>query len=233
MGMQAERPDPLAGYPSPPPPPAGAIGRGGRVFPWIAAPPRWTFHGVVAVPTLWLLWTASDPRGGGFLVWVAMGLALLVAAGVWCVLALAWVIARIRGSAVGSWRWLVVAPVCGLLFVGLLRADVPLRARWLGSLPALDRIAAADVAATDSTEIAPIEVPGLVGTYRVERASRVGDDTWVYVPIGLWDGPFLLAAGFAHLPNGPSDDFLAGGEFYERIEYEHLGGDWYAWSGYW
>jgi len=196
------------------------------------APPRWTFHAVVLIPMAYLLWGASTPQGGSTLLAIAAVLALLLAAVMWGAALLAWVIARVRGRAMGSGWWFVIAPLAGLLFVGALAGNVPLRARWFVSLPSLDRIVADGPSSAGPDDVVSIEVPDRVGLYRVDGADRVGANTFVYVAAGSSDGVFLTGAGFAHLPDGPSWDLYPGGDC-DRVEYDHLGGDWYSWACYW
>jgi hypothetical protein len=199
--------------------------------------PGWAFHvgvGVLAVP---LLWSATSPAGGGgFLLWAVTGALLFAAAVAWVGWLAAW--ARRRGTREPGRRFLV-APIGGVVFVALLALMVPVRARWLVGRGDFDRLL--EVAAATDPDAAPfepvdVEVPDRLGTYAVDRAVRVGDDLFVFLDIAPGaGGPFLVDAGFAHLPNGLREPLSPGGVplAYDRVEATHLWGDWYTWSGYW
>lgn len=201
--------------------------------------PGWLFHLVLAVVgALWLL-GASVPGGVGLLLFTYSVLFFLAAALFWGACLLRWVIARGRhkGTRPG-WRFLV-APVGGTVFLSALMLDVPLQTRWSLAQPGFDRIAKTAPRAPDPDEPVAFKVPAAVGTYRLERALRVGDDIFVYVRSGLRDGVvsgdgFLLGSGFAYLATGemPSPNPVDEGGF-ERVLYRHVGENWYAWSAHW
>lgn len=206
---------------SPPFSPAPA----GRLDRLLATPPRWWFHGVLAVVSGFLLW-ASTQGFGGFLLLAAVVLPVLaVAAVLWA----ARLVLFVRRRRAWSW-WFAVAPAGALLVLGLFVADVPQRARWDASRPAFERVVAGlPPAPAAGDDWQPVDVPARIGAYGVQAAYRVHDGGLVFYDdtgSGLADD-----AGIAYLPAGP-DPSLENGSF-EAPSFEHLGGPWYAWTASW
>jgi len=199
------------------------IERGGALQRLFQDPPGIWFHAVVAAAWLPLLWAVSVP--GFDLLGVLVGLAgvgVVAAAGaVWVARIVPCLVLRSPGRR--SLRWLVVAPVIVVVALAAVIADMPLRARWVVARPAFERAVAEAPAGSDP------EVPGRIGTYRIEFATRVGAGIVFYEAHGaLFD-----FAGFAYLPDGPTDEIrllLHGGEV---GDYRHLGGGWYAFTHSW
>lgn len=216
----------------------GPLERLDELAPTLPGSPGWLFHLVLGVVAALWLSGASIPGGVELLLFTYSGLAFLAAALAWGMWLLRWLIARARDKASGSgWRFLV-APVGGTVFLSALMLDAPLQARWSLAQPGFDRMVETAPPTPDPEPLA-FEVPAAVGTYRLERALRVGDNIFVYVRSGLQDGvvsgdSFLLASGFAYLPTGemPSPNPVDEGGF-EKVHYQHVGGNWYAWSAHW
>lgn len=189
--------------------------------PWQRGPGR-LFHLALVIPTLIWLWSWSVP-GFNFLLWTTSALALGIGAILWGGRLLTYLLARFRGRQTGGGQRFLVAPVCGVLALGLVIADAPLEARW--ALSRADFDAVVDVALTDDT-YSSIEDQRL-GLYTVTHVYRVGDAVIFYERTGS----FSDDAGFAYLPDGPFPELESSG--FERPQFRHLGGPWYAWTASW
>lgn len=99
--------------------------------------------------------------------------------------------------------------------------------------PSSDRLVENAPPALEPDQPMKFEVPAVVGTYGVDRAVRVGDNVYVYVKSGSSGGAFLVAAGFAYLPAGPTRTLDPVGAEAERVRFRHVDGDWYAWTASW
>jgi hypothetical protein len=79
-----------------------------------------------------------------------------------------------------------------------------------------------------SADWEPVAVPSRIGSYSIDAAYRV--------PGGLIfkesQGSFFDDAGFGWFPAGPDRGVLENGSF-ERPEFTHLRGAWYAWTASW
>lgn len=185
-------------------------------------PPGRLFHLVLVVPALIWLWSWSVP-GFNFLLWMPSALALGIGALVWGVRLLTYLLARIRGHQTRGGRWFPIAPACGVLALGLVVANVPLEARWATSRSDFDDVV--DVALEDD-DYRSIEDQRL-GLYTVTAVYRQGDAVIFYERTGS----FSDDAGFAYLPDGPFPELENGG--FERPQFRHLSGPWYAWTASW
>lgn len=169
-------------------------------------PPRWWFHGLLAVPTVAALYLATTPTrdlGAAFLLLLVLGS-----------FALCW-FARLVLFTVCQWRlsaWFAVAPLCGFLCAAAFHYDVPLKARWAYAQGDFDRVVS-DLTSADGD--GQPDVPGRLGSYRVLGAERLGDGVRFRTSDGLW-GP----SGFAWFPDDPASEG----------SYSHLRGDWYLWT---
>jgi hypothetical protein len=189
-------------------------------------PPGWLFHLALVPAALWLLHAFSFP-GFDFLgALLAVGL-LGLAALAWALRVATYLWARRKGAAEGSWRWLVIAPLGGLLVIGMAWARLPLRARWELAKADFERAARQAPPVTDADEWVAFDVPGRIGSYRVIQSYRVGDAVIFYDSKGsLFDD-----AGFAYLPSGPFDELSTG--WLDAPQFWSLGDGWYTWTASW
>jgi hypothetical protein len=204
---------------------------GGRLEAALTRPPGWLPHLVLVAVTLALLWGASAPSGGSFLRWLVARALLVAGALAWAGWQIRWRANRRIGVARGSGWLFVIAPVCGVLVLGALYRDLPLRARFGHARPSLERVVEGAPAATDRGRSAPLAAPETIGTYRIQGATRIGDGT--FIDVAGPRGPFVVASGFAHLPSGPDRSAVSAIGGAERVDYEHLEGDWYTWVASW
>lgn len=189
-------------------------------------PPRAAFHLALTVPAVLLLYGFSVP--GLAVVTVAVAaVALLVGAVVWAVWLVAYVVGRRRGTAGGSAWWLLVAPLGGLLVVGLVMADVPLRVRWAGSKAAFERAARLAPPPVPRGEDVLFDAPDRIGSYDVTLAYRIGDA----VLFQERNGALFDDAGFAYLPSGPFPELSTGSV--EGPRFRPLGDGWFAYTASW
>lgn len=217
--------------------------RSAIVAPDFRRPPGFLFHLALLVPTAGLLYAASTP---GLEILVLMGsvIGLGVGAIIWAVRAFAFATDRTRRRRRRQALWFAAAPLCGAAVLAIIVADLPLRARW--SMARNDFNAALELVPDMPTDpvdpVAPhtisdpvsFQVPGRIGTYAVERASRIEAGVLFHIGgsgIGFSDG------GFAHVPGGPPgglgphDPSAAFGKaWFETITFRHLDGDWYVWD---
>lgn len=171
----------------------------------VGKPPRWWFHGLLALPTAGLLWAGTQPGGGGDAGsgWLLL---VLIFALCWSVRLVAFAVCQFRVSA-----WFVLAPLAGLLVGVALDADVPMKARW--SLAQDDFGGAVEASAPGGEGV---RLPGRIGTYRVLAVERVSGGVRFTTSEDFWG-----RVGFAWFPDGAPS----------RGTYERLRGDWYVWSG--
>lgn len=170
-----------------------------------------------------VLWAYSFP-GVNFLAVVPCIWIVGIAAVIWLVRAVTYVRAGRRGNHEGSALWFAVAPAGAIVLVALLFANVPLRVRWQSSRSDFQH-ALTEVQADPGSWSG--WHPRQVGRYTMTTARVVGDGVIFYEKTGS----FLDDAGFAYLPDGPSDT-LANGSF-ENPQWLALGGHWYAWTASW
>jgi hypothetical protein len=182
-----------------------------------ARPPTWLFHGLLAIATLPVLWAVSVP--GSSTTWLLVSLLVWFWFGaVWLVRLALYVTHRRRLS----W-WFAVAPAMFVLLVSVVNADLPLKVRWAGSHDAFE----AAVAGLPADEELSLQ-PKTIGSFRISETLRIPEGVLFYEA----HGAFLFNdAGFAYLPDGPSDDIGDGA--LESPEFRPLGGPWYAWTASW
>jgi hypothetical protein len=188
-------------------------------------PPGRLFHTLLVIELTWLWWALGVP-GFAYLPVMPLSAALLAAGCVWAVKFVPFVATGRHMASRRMWLQFAAAPVLVAVFVAAALEPGALSVRWALSRDAfeqtveqalrLDRHAAA----TDGSS-------GRIGLYRIIVVRRVGDAVIFYEAHGsLFDD-----AGFAYLPDGPTDD-LANGNF-ENPQFEHLEGDWYLWTASW
>ena len=187
--------------------------------------PRWVFHAVVGTACAWLLWSLGLP-GFAFFTVMPLLLFLAAAAALWFVKLAAFAVRARRGAfdrRVAA--WFLVAPVAGLVALALLWTNTPLKVRWAMSRDDFARVVAASPAVSGD-ETQDIDVPKVIGAYRVLGAYRKGEAVIFMDPVGsMFDD-----AGFAYLPSGPTAAVKAG---FESPHFEHIEGPWYMWTSSW
>jgi hypothetical protein len=204
------------------PPANSGSGSGARARIGWKRPPGRLFHLALVLPALGLLWSHSVP-GLAFLLWFASVALLFLGAVVWGVRLLAYALARHRGRAEGRARWFLVAPIAAVVVLVLIVADVPLRARWSVSRSDFEAVVADAMKDEDYSSVESQRI----GLYDITLIYRQGEAVIFYEGNGvLFDD-----AGFAYLPDGPFPELENGG--FERPEFRHLGGPWYAWTASW
>ncbi len=184
--------------------------------------PRWLFHVALVPPTLGLLWSCSVP-GFAYFLWLGSAALLAVGAFIWAARSISYLVARRRGRSDGRTSWFLVAPVAGLLVLALILIDVPLRARWAVSRSGFETV----VQEAKKDESFSSIGNQRVGLYQVLHVYSQGEAVIFYEKTGA----FSDDAGFAYLPHGPFSGLENGG--FERPEFWHLGGHWYAWTASW
>ncbi len=122
----------------------------------------------------------------------------------------------------------LVTPVTAVAVVAAVMTGFPQSVRWLASEVAFeDQVSRLPTPSGDLTEWPEARVPGRIGLYPIDFAY--------YVPGGIVfyesDGALIDDAGFAYLPDGPTPELDTG--WFERPEFTHLGGAWYAWTASW
>lgn len=189
---------------------------------------------VAAVVAVVLLNTFSHPAGPTFHGLVAspfLGLAAIICRGVVATQS----IAR-RQLPVG----LIIAPLMGLLTVGLLCSDISaFRFRHLDR-PAFDAIVAeapAPVVPPTENDLTeddeyngsfPGRCPTFIGTIRIRMC-----ETFTAGYLFYQDGTGTSNdGGLAHMPEGEPSYYVGNGNF-ERPEFLHLAGPWYAFTSSW
>ncbi|MFI7304012.1 hypothetical protein ACIBM8_12445 [Micromonospora aurantiaca] len=181
-----------------------------------------TLHIGVAITAVCLLWSVSVP---GFVFVVMLGVIFLFAvAGLgWAILVGFFVVERRRWS----WRFLV-APVIVVLTAALVVAGAPFQTRSAVSRGAFDRVVATlPAASTQDAEWSKVRVPHRIGAYIITSAYTVPGGVVLYES----NGYMLDDAGFAYLPQGPTEDLA--NEDFEAPRFTHLGGPWYSWTASW
>lgn len=190
--------------------------------------PLWRWHLAFVPAAVGLLWSYSVP-GLAVFMWSVCALALAAGAVVWVAGLVVHVRARRRGSDARG-RWLLVAPAAGALVVALIVTSAPLQARWALSRSSFEATAAEAMkdGPLSPAEQSPVRTGrGWIGLYNVPIIHRQGEAVIFHERTGL----LFDDAGFAFLPNGPFAE-LESGDF-ERPEFRHLGGPWYAWTASW
>ncbi len=186
-------------------------------------PPRWVFHGVMAVAMAGFLYAVSFP-GIAFFLAGGTTLVLLAVAILWLVKVLGYWSGRRRGEEGSHGLRLLVAPLCGAILVISVWMDAPLRTRWAVSRTAFENLVKEVDSGRGGTERVPY---GRIGLYQISHIDPVEGGILFYEETGnLFDD-----AGFAYLPQGPSPS-LANGSF-ENPQWRALGNDWYAWTASW
>ena len=203
-------------------PEPGAVAR----WEWrglLRRPPRLVFHGVLVVTGLIVLWAFSFPGVHFLAVFPCIGI-VGVAAITWVARAITYLVARHRGTCRGRAAWFAVAPLGAVALGALLATHVPLRLRWEFSKPSFDD--ALEDVRSDPNGLTEWN-PRRIGTYKINIVRVVQQGIVFYDDVGaLFDD-----AGFAYLPEGPSDD-MANGNF-ENPQWFALGDHWYAWTASW
>lgn len=186
-------------------------------------PPRRLFHGVLVATGIVVLWAFSFP-GVHFIAVIPCIWIVGVAAITWTVRGVTYLVARRKGKAHGSAWWFALAPLGAVALGALLSASVPLRLRWEFSKSAFDK-AVEDV--RSDPEVWSAWNPRRIGMYKVNVVRVVPQGILFYDDVGS----FIDDAGFAYLPEGPSDDMASG--IFEHPQWFALGDHWYAWTASW
>lgn len=185
---------------------------------WFVGPPRWAFHAVCALLTLWIFWSASRPATE--LIdddYALPRLLLFLCALMWLGRLIATLIRRERPGA-----WWAVAPIGGLVATALLLWQAPLHARFALAQDELASVARSVLAAPDPSTAAGQQGDlGRVGTYRVHKVEAADGAVLFVFSHGNGLGP----SGMAYIPVTPVPENLA---YVHALQ--HLRGPWYAWS---
>jgi hypothetical protein len=195
-------------------------------------PPRSVFHGVLVLLGVGLLWVGTLP-GVPIIPLVGLGWSLVAAAAVWTVKLVVYGVRRRRATAAPAGRWFLLAPVGGVLVVGLLVSGLAFGARWALSRASFDDAVAAVTDPDRTSDAASLAVDGYrgsgrLGLYRVLGEPRViGDAVFFDHPLG---GGFFDDAGFAYLPDGPTPAAEAA---FEWLRTEPFDGPWHRWWSSW
>lgn len=192
--------------------------------------PAWGFAALLILLVLAFAWTLSKPGTGFIGTYLVLGSVLVVPALLITVAALSVILPRGR-------RLLGVAPIAiavaaTALWTVTWVTQWPLDARFTASesdfQAVVDRI---DLAATQNVVADgwgdPVVVPETVDTYKIDSAWVVHGGVIFYEA----NGNFFDDAGFAYLPQGPTNDLAHGG--FESPQWRHLGGAWYSWTASW
>jgi hypothetical protein len=189
---------------------------------WRRRAPGRIFHIQLIVPTFALLFAYSYP-GVDFFIWFVSASWILASALVWAVWVVAYWTAPKRSATDPGFA---IAPLAGLAVVLVVVLGLPLRIRWELSKSSFEAVAAAHPVAAD-TEWTRVEAPDRIGLYTIWAVDQVGGSIIFYERSGaLFD-----YAGFAYLPDGPTDDLDTG--WFEAPEFHHLGGPWYSFVASW
>lgn len=202
---------------APPRLPGGRVTPGRPVPRWEVEPPRWLFHGVCTLFTLWLALIWSRPTFD--LTDATIPLVLLAGC------ALIWT-GRLAASLVRRdhlGRWWLVAPAGAALVLVLLHADAPLHARFALAQDDLGNVARAVLAAPDPVAAAAQQGDlGRVGTYRIHGVQSAGGIVYFQFDRGAGS---MGRNGMAYIPSGvgvPTNVYAQ--------SLRHLHGPWYVWS---
>lgn len=196
------------------------------VLHWLGKPPRYVFHVALLLVIVALLWATSVP-GFDFLLTSLSILALASLGALWLVRLMFYVWSRRKKGTHDSARLFLVAPLVVVLTVAAMATELPLRARWAQSEDSFSRAAQSAPPSTTATEWQSFDVASRIGSYKVRKASRVGDGVIFYESTGSVSDN----AGFAYLPSGPFNELNTG--FFERPKFESLGSGWYRWTASW
>jgi hypothetical protein len=185
--------------------------------PWFLLAEAIAFGFVLAI-----LWSLSVP-GIDFFLFVISGIGIVFALAVWLVRAVVHLVAD--GPA---WR-LLVTPAIVVIGAGIAVTGAPLEARFALSRDAFDDYVRDHVAPSNGVRAGSgtLPDPGRLGWYDITSVRQVDDA----VLFSESTGAFFDNAGFAYLPSGPSPSLSNGG--FESPRWEHLTGDWYAWTASW
>jgi hypothetical protein len=194
----------------------------GRARIRLRQPPGRLFHAALVLPTLGLLWSHSVP-GLAFFLWSGAVALLFVGAVVWGVRLLSYAVAKRRNKAEGRARWFLVAPAAGVVVLALIVSEAPLKARWSLGRSDFESVAREALQDEDYSDTESQRI----GLYNITHVYRQGEAVIFYERTGVLSDD----AGFAYLPNGPFPELENGG--FERPEFRHLGGPWYAWTASW
>jgi hypothetical protein len=170
-----------------------------------------------------VLWAFSFP-GVHFIAVIPCIWIVAIATITWAVRGVTYLVARRHGTASGSAWWFALAPLGAVVLGALLSASVPLRLRWELSKPAFDD--AVEEVRSDP-EGWSTWTRGRIGMYTVNVVRVVPQGILFYDDVGS----FIDDAGFAYLPEGPSDDMVSG--VFENPQWFALGDHWYAWTASW
>lgn len=178
------------------------------------------FNMILLCTFLAFFWCFSYPGVSFLVIFVFLFSALLVP--VWISL-----MRNDRRGHIPRRVWAVGPALSGLLFL-LVITSVPVRARFLAAQGAFDeQVANLEPAGTYTDWEHLVDVPDRLGTFRITRTGQVGNAVIFYEQTGS----FLDDAGFAYLPDGPTEELAT--PWFEAPSFRHLWGDWYTWTASW
>lgn len=194
-----------------------------RVEDFQAKAPGLRFYLACTLTALALLWASTHPGyvgvqyEGSFYIAVMLGLYWLLR------LALHVRVGRRRR------RSFLIAPIAALLLGGLLWTEAPFHVRWAAGQNAFDAAVAAlpPGEATEDwhSDDDSLDVPGRVGSYRIDSAERVPGGVLFEVPGGCGSYPY---SGFGWFPSPPDPEAVSDLDFSKPV-FWHLDGPWYGW----
>lgn len=155
-----------------------------------------------------ILVTIAGPGGGSFMTLLVDGATLLLLTLLWG----AMVVSRLVSDRGGSPLPLVVVPILMLGAYVVARADLPTRARFALSRPALDELAGA---ATSRTLGEPAPAPTAVGGYEVQWVDVQPDGTVVVAIAG--DCGWFAQCTLVRAPSRPWRSMDLGGGWYSVV----------------
>lgn len=192
--------------------------------------PACGFAALMILLVLAFAWTLSKPGTGFFGSYLVLGSVLLVPALLIAVVVFG--LALPRGHRLLGVAPIVVAIGATALWAVTWVTQWPLDVRFAASesdfqavVEQIDPAAAQHVVADGWGD--PVAVPKRIGTYEISNASVVHGGVIFYEA----HGNFFDDAGFAYLPQGPTDDLANGG--FESPQWQHLRGPWYSWTASW
>jgi hypothetical protein len=195
-----------------------------RLTRWLLRPLGWFTHAVTIAVALGFLWTSTTHSTDDFgflfyIIWPCLFLAVT-----WPGRALVrFIVAaffRRGGWAYPGWRNWLVAPVAILLVTFLTRHDLPMRAAFFVSRPAMTRLAQRTLKLPPKAKL-PTEVR--VGRYRATNIRRLhGGVRFTVANNGFIDANYF---GFAYFPKSKP---VSEGNDWQGTHYKYLSGNWYS-----
>ncbi|WP_157594751.1 hypothetical protein [Streptosporangium amethystogenes] len=162
--------------------------------------------GPVTVSAVLTLFAAAYP-GGNYLL-------ALFAIPAWLLSGLIWIsLLMTRGSSYRRSPWIIATPLIGALTLALANSQLPMRAAFLISEPALTSYAQS----LPEQERSSFRQER-VGLFTVDTAQRWKGVTHLGVASA---GGMLIKCGFAYVPDGRVEDLGVS-------SFDHVTGDWYA-----